>query len=82
MKEESENAIKTILNHSNVMNPSYNLGELMNEMVTKEHRTIQQTFIKEIHNFLVEYSKVSYDLRNEEAIKFAKSIEETNFPFI
>jgi len=79
-----ENAISVLLKHSNIMNPKEDLSEVLNSMVKKDHRTIQQSFIKSIHDFLVEYSDSPYDLRNETSVLFAKDVksQEQYFPFI
>jgi hypothetical protein len=49
-----------------------------------EHRTLQQATICSLYNILKSYSTTDYDLRNEQAIMWAK--EATNikysFPFI
>ena len=79
-----ENAIQVLLDHSNIMSPSDKLSEVFNDLIRKQHRTIQQSFIKSIHDFLVEYSDSSYDLRNETSVLFAKDVksQEQYFPFI
>ena len=80
-EQEAKDAIRVLLNHQNIMVPGYKLGEILNGLVSGEHRTIQQSFVKEIHNFLVEYSESNYDLRNEESVKFAKSVKDNSFHF-
>jgi len=83
-KTEIENALKVLLNHSNVMSPNDNLSDVLTDLMKSEHRTIQQSFVKEIHDFLVKYSNFRYDLRNEASAKFARDVKELNagFPFI
>lgn len=83
-KEEMINIINDLMDQQNIMNPKVKLSEVLNEVVSKQHRTIQQSFVKNIHDFLVSYSDNSSDLRNEASINFAKSVKklDCNFPFI
>ena len=81
---ELEAAIKVLLKHSNIMSPSIKLSDLMLTLVENQHRTIQQTFIKNINDFLVDYSEIGYDGRNEASVLYTKKVKELNqvFPFI
>ena len=83
-KQDAQDAIKVLLKHMNIMAPGYDLGVLMSAMLEGEHRTIAQSFMKEINSFLVRYSEVGYDQRNENSVKFAKDVKalDAYFPMI
>ena len=83
-KEDAKKALELLLNQCNIMNPGYDLGELMADIVEREHRTIAQKFIKEINTFLVKYSETGYDARNEESVIFAKKVKDIEqfFPYV
>lgn len=53
---------------------------IAHELITN-HRTNQQSIIKNLYQALKEYSKASSDLRNEESIKWAKHATDKEFYF-
>ena len=81
---ELEKAVKLIIDNCNSMNPKEDLRQILLYEMIKNHRTIQQLFMKQINNFLVEYSETSFDLRNEASVKFAKDVKEIEayFPYV
>ena len=83
-EQEIDDAIKVLLKHCNSMNMRVPLSDALNTLVSNEHRTIQQTFIKNINDFLVDYSENGYDGRNESSVLYAKKVKELEwvFPFI
>lgn len=44
--------------------------------LSKEHRTIQQNFWRNIYKLAVQYQEVGYDMRNQGSVDFAKQIAE------
>lgn len=79
-----EAAIQTLLTECNTMgNP--NIATPIADALLAEHRTIQQSFLKEFAAALYIYSELATtDLRNEAAVSFAKKVADLNhhFPYI
>jgi hypothetical protein len=72
-----------------LMRSEYAESDLLIEMLTHEiryqHRTNQQSFVKNMFNFLKEYAKSLHDGRNVDSVKWAKEateLESAYFPFI
>jgi len=61
------------------------IADLMVKALQKEHRTIQQTFMKTNALMIKKYSEFPYsDMRNEGAVQWSKQVAEinVNMPFI
>lgn len=83
-QEEMKTLIKELMDHSNIMSPECNISDVLFDIVSGTHRTIQQSFVKELHDFLIKYSELNHDARNEKSIDFAKKVKDLDlyFPFV
>ena len=82
--EELENAIKVILNHCNAIGNEGVVASSLENAIVSDHRTIQQTFFRELNQFLVSYSEQRFDARNQSSVEFAQKVKELDsfFPYI
>ena len=80
MKEIVERLFQEI----NVMGKEAEVAYLLSLYVSRQHKTLQQSFIRVMHQFFIEYSDSSYDLRNEGAVKFSEKISKMDvcLPYI
>lgn len=69
--EKVYNAVQTILNELNGGNRVSIAGTIY-DAVTSDHRTLQQSFWSVIIMAFCAYAKNSFDLRNEESVRFAE----------
>ena len=73
MKQIVEDLFKEI----NVMGKEEELACQLNQLISLQHKTLQQSFIRIMHQFFTKYSATkNYDLRNEGAVKFAEQIKQ------
>ena len=84
MKTVDADIVKEISNYVNSYRSDY---KEFARLMSYEHRTLQQQFTKLCIAWLKELAETeSYDLRNEESIKFAQSIKDkldkANLPLI
>lgn len=71
--------IKTLTNHRLPQNTVENLALTL----IGEHRTHQQTIVKNLLRVLREYGELSHtDARNEVAVEYCKALPEILFPYI
>lgn len=68
-------AARTILSAVNGGNQAA-LAQSILEVVQRDHRTLQQSFISVMMQVLVGYADTNFDLRNEQAVKFAGYVRE------
>lgn len=85
-QEEISNKFAEILTLLNSMAIDEDkIAELMVQTLQKEHRTIQQTFMKTNALMIKKYSEFPYsDMRNEGSVNWAKKVAEIdiNMPLI
>ena len=86
-KIATQEAITTLLETCNVMGVDEDLSEMIADLLSKEHRTIQQTFVKVIYHGLVQYGErheTYYDDRNKASVEFCLKLKpmDVYFPFI
>jgi len=84
---EAQKAIDTLMRTCNIMGVDEDLSEMIADSLAKEHRTIQQTFVKIAHDALVQYGERHqnyYDDRNKMSVEFCRNIKAmgTHFPFV
>jgi len=71
-------AMGVILKECNILGRT-NVGETIGEVLSNEHRTIQQTFMREFVKAMKVYAETAgSDGRNEHAMEFAKGIADSN----
>ena len=74
-KYETFDAVRHIAGLCN----SYNYGEQVKEFhdaLTRQHRTLQQSFWRMIYGVSKLYVDAPYDLRNEDAVNFCRKLQE------
>ena len=83
INEKIDDALKVIFQQLNTLGDS-KMGETLADHLQSEHRTLQQSFFRELYKALEIYQHSSYDLRNEASVKFAKKVMEEGeyFPFV
>ena len=83
MNQKAADAMKVLLKECNTMGKS-EVGETIANELMREHRTIQQNFMRELYKALCLYSASSHDLRNEASVNFANEAKDLNhyFPFV
>jgi hypothetical protein len=84
-KKRVEAAMKELIDVTNVMGYDDEIAEGIFLGLIKSHRTLQQSFFRCFVMAMDPYSKIVPDLRNEQAVKFAKKISEDGenyFPFV
>ena len=83
-EEKLEEAIQVIMNASNYFDSDDVVSKALFKVISKEHRTISQSFFRAFNKFLGEYSTIGYDARNEQSVLFAKKVVELehHFPLI
>lgn len=75
-----ENIIKEMSEYINGGNPEL-LAEMFFIAMEKEHRTLQQSFIRSIALFIKMMSKMPTDLRNQAAVEWCKKVSEIEAVF-
>ena len=85
--KELDGIEKKITDVLEVLRSTYNIPETIDILVhslAMEHRTHQQSIIAKLYYALKEYGKFDTDLRNENAVGWAKDAtkDENFFPFI
>ncbi len=87
-KSETDENIKQIVEclfkEINAMGKEAEVAYLLNLYISRQHKTLQQSFVRVMHQFFIEYSDSSHDLRNEGAVKFSEKISkmEVCLPYI
>lgn len=77
-------AMQEVTSAVNIMSEK-ELEEGMLNALLDEHRTLQQSFFRVLHNVLEQYADTKYyDLRNEASVEYAKKVRELDhyFPLI
>jgi len=77
---ETDTNIKTIVEdlfkEINVMGKEDEISCQLHQLISKQHKTLQQSFIRIMHQFFTKYSaNKNYDLRNEASVRFAEQIK-------
>ena len=82
--EKAEKAMRDLLDCTNVMGSDKDVAEAISNVLSKEHRTLQQSFMRVFVQSMNQYKDTRFDQRNEQAVKLAKEITEidTLLPFI
>jgi hypothetical protein len=78
---DTDTNIKTIVEELfkeiNVMGKEEEISRQLYQLISQQHKTLQQSFIRIMHQFFTKYSaNKNYDLRNEGAVKFAEQIKQ------
>lgn len=83
-KEKAEQAMRDLLDCTNVMGSDKDIAEAIADVLSREHRTLQQGFMRSFVQAMGIYKDSGSDGRNEGSIKLAKEISETEtyLPFI
>ena len=69
--EKSIELFKEVFNYVNHLNYD---KHFISKAVENQHRTLQQSFMGDVINFIKDYAKTEFfDLRNEDSVKFAKA---------
>jgi len=75
---ETDNNMKQIVdelfNEINVIGKEDELSTQLHRLISQQHKTLQQSFIRIMYQFFLKYSANRYDPRNEGAVKFAEEI--------
>lgn len=82
---EVSELMQKLVDATNLMGFDAEVAEGIFLGLIKSHRTLQQDFMRSFFMAMKSYSEVDYDLRNEQAVKFAKKIaedQETYFPYV
>jgi hypothetical protein len=79
--QEADTKIKTIVEdlfkEINVMGKEDEISSTLHKIISQEHKTLQQSFIRIMHQFFTKYSaNKNYDLRNEASVRFAEQIKQ------
>jgi hypothetical protein len=75
-KEEIKEAMETLMNGVNSFD-SDSIASIMHDVVKSNHRTLQQSFVRNLQIFLDYHSRTEYtDLRNEASVEFAKAVRD------
>jgi len=79
-----ENIVDALFEEINVLGKEEQLATQLHELISKQHKTLQQSFIRIMYQFFTKYSNNQYDSRNEGAVKLAEQIRklEVFLPFI
>lgn len=83
--EKAEQAMKTLMECSNVMGSEKDVAQAISNVLMKEHNTIQQSFFRSFKQGMNFYSKNAFpDDRNRGAVDLAKVIDKADvyLPFI
>ena len=82
--EKIKEIVESLFKEINVMGKEEEVSSLLNQYVSRQHRTLQQSFIRVIQQFFTQYSTNDYDPRNEGAVKLAEKISkmEVHLPYI
>jgi hypothetical protein len=68
--EKSVELLKEVFNYVNHLDYD---KHFISKAVENQHRTLQQSFMGDVINFIKDYAKTEFcDLRNEASVKFAK----------
>lgn len=90
-KDEIKDSIQQIFKHLNMMGGEEEFEEVLNKVLSSEHRTLQQVFFRHlilpsIKHFANNYDEKWYDLRNEASCETSKKmmpiVENAAIPFI
>ena len=81
MSEELEQAIKTLIKGCSTLGSNGVVAEALDKIISKEHRTIQQSVMRELHEFICNYRHTAFDLRNQASVEFAKKVKDLNADF-
>lgn len=80
-ERKAADAVQTLVDFVNGYNPE-NLADLLLRTVTCNHRTLQQSTMGALKIFIENYGKLDpamySDLRNEESLRWAKSVGEAS----
>ena len=61
----------------NVMGKEDEISSTLHQLISLQHKTLQQSFIRIMHQFFTKYSATkNYDLRNEGSVQFAEQIKQ------
>jgi len=82
--DAARKAMMELIDCTNVMGGEADVVTGMTEALQYSHRTLQQSFISCFVSTMGNYANTRTDARNENAVKFAKSVTDMNahFPFI
>ena len=82
--QATKDAMKELIASTNVMGCDEDFAQGIFEALLGEHRTLQQSTVRAIAEALALYSEIDTDLRNEEAVNFAKKVKamEHFFPMV
>ena len=85
---ETDTNIKTIVDdlfkEINVMGKEDEISSQLHQLISRQHKTLQQSFVRIMYQFFNKYSANRYDFRNEGSVKFAEEISkmEVFLPYI
>ena len=76
-QEKAEQAMRDLLECSNVMGSDVDVSKAISNVLSREHRTLQQAFMRSFVNAMDTYKDSGSDLRNEGSIQLATEIANT-----
>lgn len=82
--DKAAKAMRDLLDTTNVMGSDADVAKAMSDVLSREHRTLQNSFFRSFVMAMDTYKDSGSDARNEASIKFAKEVSKGDnyFPFI
>ncbi len=82
--QRAEEAMQELIRCVNVMGAEEDVAEMIANVLSGSHRTLQQSFMRSLNIAMQDYANTGTDLRNEAAVDYAKKIValEHYFPFV
>lgn len=82
--DKAAKAMRDLLDCTNVMGSEKDVARAISDTLSKEHRTLQNSFFRSFVMAMDTYKDARSDARNESSIKFANEISEGEhyFPFV
>lgn len=76
--EKVEKIVEDLFQELNWMNNDKNVADIIHLLVTRQHRTLQQTFFRVIFDVIKKYGheETRFDLRNEDSVNNCKLVKE------
>ena len=79
-----EQIVEDLFKEINVLGKEDEISSQLHQLISQQHKTLQQSFIRIMYQFFLKYSANRYDPRNEGSVKFAEEISkmEVFLPYI
>ena len=72
-------AMTIIFDELNIIGSENEIADIIAYFIIRQHRTLQQDYFRVLLKVIDEYSKASYDIRNEDSINMCKDISNNNY---